>query len=54
MSIKSHTHGKCGTLRKNYFPQGGILKFTYKGRFLTMKKAYKKLCIENPNGENML
>jgi hypothetical protein len=24
------------------FPQGGMLKFTYKGRFLTMKIAYEK------------
>jgi hypothetical protein len=28
---------------KNYFPEKGMLKFTYKGRFLTIKKAYKKL-----------
>jgi hypothetical protein len=28
---------------KIYFPQGGMLKFTYKGRFLTIEKAYKKL-----------
>jgi hypothetical protein len=25
------------------FPQGGILKFTYKGRFLAIKLAYEKL-----------
>jgi hypothetical protein len=42
MSTKSHTHKKSGTLRKNYFPQGGMLKFTYKGRFLTIKIAYEK------------
>jgi hypothetical protein len=24
------------------FPQGGMLKFTYKGRFLTIKKAYEE------------
>jgi hypothetical protein len=24
------------------FPQGGMLKFTYKGRFLTIKIAYEK------------
>jgi hypothetical protein len=27
---------------KNHFPQGGMLKFTYKGHFLTTKKTYKK------------
>jgi hypothetical protein len=27
---------------KNHFPQGGMLKFTYKGRSLTIKKKYKK------------
>jgi hypothetical protein len=27
---------------KIYFPQGGMLKFTYKGCFLTIKKAYEK------------
>jgi hypothetical protein len=29
-------------VEKNHFPQGGMLKFTYKGRFLTNKKAYEK------------
>jgi hypothetical protein len=28
---------------KNYIPQGGMMKFTYKGSFLTIKEAYKKL-----------
>jgi hypothetical protein len=28
--------------QKNHFPQGGMLKFTYKGRFLTIKIAYEK------------
>jgi hypothetical protein len=27
---------------KNHFSQGGMLKFTYKGRFLTIKIAYEK------------
>jgi nitrate/TMAO reductase-like tetraheme cytochrome c subunit len=27
---------------KNHFPQGGMLKFTYKGYSLTMKIAYEK------------
>jgi hypothetical protein len=39
---------------KIYFPQGGMLKFTYKGNFLTIKKAYKKNYIENPNNKHML
>jgi hypothetical protein len=29
--------------KENHFPQGGMLKFTYKGHFLTIKKAHKKL-----------
>jgi hypothetical protein len=28
--------------QKKYFPQRGMLKFTYKGRFLTTKIAYEK------------
>jgi hypothetical protein len=28
--------------QKYYFPQRGMLKFTYKGRFLTIKLAYEK------------
>jgi hypothetical protein len=28
--------------QKNHFPQRGMLKFTYKGRFLTIKIAYEK------------
>jgi hypothetical protein len=31
-----------------------MLKFTYKGSFLTTKKAYQKLSFENPHGEHML
>jgi hypothetical protein len=29
--------------QKKYFPQRGMLKFTYKGRFWTIKKAYEKI-----------
>jgi hypothetical protein len=29
-------------VEKIHFPHGGMLKFTYKGRFLTNKKAYEK------------
>jgi hypothetical protein len=28
--------------QKKYFPQRGMLKFTFKGRFLTIKIAYEK------------
>jgi hypothetical protein len=28
--------------KKNHFLQGGMLKFTYKGRSLTIKIAYEK------------
>jgi hypothetical protein len=28
--------------QKNYFPPRGMLKFTYKGHFLTIKIAYEK------------
>jgi hypothetical protein len=28
--------------QKNYFPQRGMLKFTYIGHFLTIKLAYEK------------
>jgi hypothetical protein len=30
-----------------------MLKFTYKGRFLTIKRHIKNCCIENPNDEHM-
>jgi hypothetical protein len=29
--------------QKNYFPQRGMQKFTYKGRFLAIKIAYEKI-----------
>jgi hypothetical protein len=29
-------------VEKKHFPQGGMLKFTYKGRFLTNKNAHEK------------
>jgi hypothetical protein len=40
MSTKSHTHRRCGTLRKKLFSATGYAKI---GLFLTIKKAYKKL-----------
>jgi hypothetical protein len=36
------------------FSQWGMLKFTYKGNFLTIKIAYENSWIKNPNGGNML
>jgi hypothetical protein len=42
MSTKSHIHETYGTLKKHHFAQRGMLKFTYKGHFLTLKKAYGK------------
>jgi hypothetical protein len=42
MSTKSHAHTKCGTLSKTSISTRGMLKFTYKGRFLTIKIAYEK------------
>jgi hypothetical protein len=41
-------------LRKKLFLQGGMLKFTYRGRFLTIKRHLKNNCIENSKGECML
>jgi hypothetical protein len=32
-----------GVEQKNHFLQGNMLKFTYKGYFLTIKKIYKKI-----------
>jgi ABC-type enterochelin transport system permease subunit len=43
MSTKSYSYKTFRTLRKNYFLPWGMLKFTNKGHFLTIKKAYKKL-----------
>ena len=44
MSTKSQKPAKgVEHWENNYFPQGGMLKFTYKGHFLTIKRAYQKL-----------
>jgi hypothetical protein len=40
--------------QKNHFSQRGMLKFTYRGRFLTIKIAYENSWIENSKGGNML
>jgi hypothetical protein len=39
---------------ENYFLQRSMLKFTYKGNFLTKKGHTKSRCIETPNGEHVL
>jgi hypothetical protein len=54
MPTKSHIHKKCETLKKNYFPKEGMLKFTYKGNFWTTKKAYKKLLYSKSKCKHML
>jgi hypothetical protein len=42
MSTKSHAYSRCGTLRKSSISTRGVVKFAYKGRFLTIKIAYEK------------
>jgi hypothetical protein len=54
MSIESHAHMKCGTLKKSSISRRGYAEFTYKGHFLTIKIAYENSWIKNPNGGNML
>jgi hypothetical protein len=39
MSSKSHTHKRCGTLRKKSF---SARRYAEIGRFLTIKIAYEK------------
>jgi hypothetical protein len=41
MLTRSHNHETFGTLKKRHFAQKGMLKFTHKGRFLTIKIAYE-------------
>jgi hypothetical protein len=54
MSSKSHTHKGCGTFRKKPFSARGYAEIHIQRPFLTIKVAYEKFLIENPNGENML
>jgi hypothetical protein len=42
MCAKSHIHQSCGGLPKTIFSARGVLKFTFKGRFLTIKIEYEK------------
>jgi hypothetical protein len=39
---------------KHHFAQRGMLKFTYKGRFLTIKRHMRNYCNENPNGNSLV
>jgi hypothetical protein len=55
MSPKSHTHKKCGTLRKKSFSARGYAEIHIQRPFFDNKKRHiKNSWIENPNGENML
>jgi hypothetical protein len=42
MSTKSHATQGVEPWENHRFPQGGMLKFTYKGFFFTMKIAHEK------------
>jgi hypothetical protein len=42
MSTKSHIPGHMEPSKKRHFAQSGMLKFTYKGCFFTLKKAFEK------------
>jgi hypothetical protein len=43
MSPRSHIQRRVEHWEKNHFPQGDMLKNTYKGRFLTIKKDIQKI-----------
>jgi hypothetical protein len=42
MSSKSHTHKRCGTLRKKSFSARGYAEIHIQRSFLTIKIAYEK------------
>jgi hypothetical protein len=42
MSPKSHTHKRCGTLRKKSFSARGYAEIHIQRPFLTIKIAYEK------------
>jgi hypothetical protein len=54
MSSKSHTHKRCGTLRKKSFFARGYAEIHIQRPFFENKKDIKNYCIENPNGEHIL
>jgi hypothetical protein len=54
MSSKSHTHKRCGTLRKKSFSTRGYAEIHIQRPFFEKKKTYKNYCIENPNGKHIL
>jgi hypothetical protein len=43
MSPESHTHKRCGTLRKKSFSARGYAEIHIQRPFFTIKKTYKKL-----------
>jgi hypothetical protein len=42
MSTKSYTTRGVEPRENHQFPQGGMVKFTFNSRFLTIKIAYEK------------
>jgi hypothetical protein len=54
MSPKSHTHKRCGTLRKKSFSTKGYVEIHIQRLFFDIKKDIKIYSIENPNGEYIL
>jgi hypothetical protein len=54
MSPKSHTHKRCGTLRKKSFFARGYEIHIQRPFFDNKKDIYKNYCIENSNGEHIL
>jgi hypothetical protein len=54
MSPKSHTHKRCGTLRKKSLSRRGYAEIHIQMPFFDNKKDIKNYCIENPNGEQIL
>jgi hypothetical protein len=54
MFPKSHTHQRCGTLRKKSFSVRGYVEIhIQRPFFFTIKKTYKNYCIENPKGDHI-
>jgi hypothetical protein len=45
MSTKSHTHRKCGTLRKKLFPTRGYAEIHIQRPFLDNKKGIQKIVV---------
>jgi hypothetical protein len=55
MSTKSHTHRRCGTLRKKLFSTRGYAEIHIQRPFFDNKKGIQKTVgLKIQNGENML